>query len=559
MVIKNIFNPEWNYNNRKKYLEKLENEKFDLIIIGGGATGAGIAREAALRGIKTALVDKNDFAFGTSSKSSKLTHGGLRYLSYGEFKIVRESTTERNWLRVHFPNLVRPLAFNFCSYEGGKDKVLYVKAGPILYDFLSDFRSKFKNYKKHRFFTKEEFMKEEPAAKSDGFLMAGQYFDNNVDDSRLVLETIKDSMAIGDVTAVNYVKVEDYILKDGKIEGVEVKDNLNGNNFQIYGTQVVNATGIWTDELLRNFPRKIIRPTKGVHLVVKQERLGNNKAFGLRSVDDGRFFFVLRREEFALIGTTDTDYTDNFDEPYCNKEDCDYLFNTVNIMFPDAHLTYDDIISTYAGIRPLVIDENAKDESAVSRKHVIFDTEDGLTTISGGKHTIYRLMGEDLIFHLIKNKKLFEKKFSKKQLKKGYSQIPFLIGLKKTEWDEYIRKEKPNLPEDTLYHLYQEYGKGAYEIVDNIIKNPELSEPFLSENQFSPAEIDYIMKYEFAPTLMDILCRRTEIFMKIKHNKQREIAEKVAEIMKDEYNWDETRKNKEIEKYLEYISKTIWF
>ncbi|MHA1821021.1 MAG: FAD-dependent oxidoreductase [Promethearchaeota archaeon] len=562
----NIFNDEWNFLNRNKYVEKLKKEKFDLIIIGGGMTGAGIAREAALRNIKTAIIDKNDFAFGTSSRSSKLAHGGFRYLAQGEFKLVRESTTERNWLRVHFPNIVRPVKFNMMAYKDIKSiKPWMIKFGIFMYDFLSNFGSKFKNYGKHRIVKPEEFFKEEPAIRKEGFILAGQYYDTNIDDARITLETIKESVARGSVTAVNYIEWEEYIYdEDGKIHGIKVKDNITGEEFEIHASQVVNATGIWTDTLLKNFNRKIIRPTKGVHIIIPKSRLKNNNAFGLRSLDDGRVFFVLPREQFTVIGTTDTDYQENFDTPWCYKEDCDYLFKTVNIMFPEANLTYDDIISTYAGIRPLVRDENAKSESDVSRKHVIFDTDDGLTTIAGGKLTIFRLMGEQLIYHLIKEKNTFNRKFSKKELKKGYSKQPFIIGLKKEEWSAWLQSKKDkgvkiNLSEEQLEHLYRQYGKGAFKIVEEVEKNPELGKPFIEENMFCPAEINYILKYEFAPHLVDVLLRRTEIQLKVHHKKQPIIAEKVANIMAEYYNWDEDTKNKEIEAYLDYIKHTIWF
>ncbi|MHA1728610.1 MAG: glycerol-3-phosphate dehydrogenase/oxidase [Promethearchaeota archaeon] len=559
MESSNIFNPEWTYKKREKYINRLKTEKFDLIIIGGGITGAGIAREAALRGIKTALVDKNDFAFGTSGRSSKLVHGGLRYLSQGKISLVRESTTERNWLRNHFPNLVRPLLFNLNSYKGGKYTPNLVKIAMRLYDLVSNFMSMYKNYRKSKVIPPEELIKEEPAARTDGLLLTGQYYDNNVDDARLTLETIKESIAIGDIVAVNYVKIVDYILESNKIIGVKSIDLLTNTQIDIYGIQVVNATGIWTEELLKSFPRKVIRPSKGVHVVVKQKRLLNNNAFVLRSIDDGRVFFIIRRGEISIIGTTDTDYNNNLDEPFCSKEDCDYLFRTVNEMFPNAHLTYEDIISTYAGIRPLVIDEKAKNEGDVSRKHVIFDTDDGLTTIAGGKLTIFRKMGEDVIFHLIKKKKVFNIPFSRKMLKKSYSKVPFLIGLERSEWDRFVDKNKPDLPKDILDALYQQYGRGVIEIVQDVTNNSNLGKRFLPENQFIPAEINYILKYEFAPRLIDVLCRRTEIALKIEHTRQHEIAEKVAKIMARIYGWDENQKKEEINYYLDYISKTIWF
>ena len=251
------------------------------------------------------VTDKNDFAFGTSSRSSKLTHGGFRYLSSGEFGIVRQSCTERNWLRTDFPNLVRPLAFNIASYEDGYVfKPWKIKFGIRMYDLISNFLSKYKNYGKHKFYKKDEILEEEKSMKSDGLVMVGQYYDTNVDDSRLAMETIKESVVSGNVVALNYVRMNDYILENDKIVGIKAIDEFSSEEFAIKGTQVINATGIWTDEQLRNYPQKVIRPTKGVHIVVCADRIGNKNAFGVKSIDDGRFFFILRREDFSKASRT---------------------------------------------------------------------------------------------------------------------------------------------------------------------------------------------------------------------------------------------------------------
>lgn len=555
----NAFNSEWTYKNRQKYLEKIENETFDLIIIGGGITGAGIAREAALRGIKAVIFDKNDFAFGTSSRSSKMAHGGARYLMQGQFRIVRESTTERNWLRSHFPNLLRPITFNICIYNGTQRKFSMLGKGIALYDFISNFRSKFKTLKKCKTLKREESTKEEPELRKDGLIgMCQFYSDNHVDDSRLTIETIKESIVLGDLIALNYTEVKDYIIEGQKIIGVKVKDILGDKDYKVKGSAIVNATGIWTDTMLRNHPNKVIRPTKGVHVVIRNERLGNRNSFGVKSIDDNRGFFIIKREEYTIIGTTDTDYEGDLDNPWCCKEDCDYLFNTVNYLFPNAHLTYNDIISTYAGVRPLVM-EVGKSESEISRKHIIFDTQDGLVSVAGGKLTIFRKMGEDVIYHLIKERGTIKRKFTTEQLKKDYSKKPFLIGLERNQWDSFVREKKIDLSEDVLNHLYWQYGKGAREIIESIAKNPNLGKKFVPENCFIPAEICYVLKYEFAPHLIDVMIRRTEIQMKVHYSKQLDVAKKVAQIMAEEYQWNNETKEKEINYYMNYIKNTVWF
>ncbi len=557
--MRSIFNSEWTYKNRQKYLERLEKESFDLIIIGGGITGAGVAREAALRGIKAVIFDKNDFASGTSSRSSKMAHGGARYLMQGKFRIVRESTTERNWLRTHFPNLIRPITFNICIHSGSNRKLKFLGKGLDLYDFISNFRSKFKTQKKPEIYNREQSIKEEPELRKDGLIGFCQFYsDNHVDDSRLTIETIKESIVLGDLVAMNYAEVKDYIIEDQKIVGVIVKDILEEKEYKVKGVAIVNATGIWTDTMLHNHPNKVIRPTKGVHVVIKNERLGNRNSFGVQSIDDGRGFFIIKREVYTIIGTTDTDYDGDLDNPWCYKEDCDYLFNTVNYLFPNAHLTYNDIISTYAGVRPLVMEEG-KSESEISRKHVIFDSPDGMVTVAGGKLTIFRKMGEDVIYHLIKKRNTFNRRFSKEQLKKDYSKRPFLIALERIQWDSFIKEKANDIPIDILNHLYTQYGKGAFEIVGMITQNPNLNERLDPENCFIPAEIKYILKYEFVIHLIDVMIRRTEIQMKVHYSKQINVAKKVAQIMAEEYEWNIETKEKEINNYLNYIKYTIWF
>lgn len=571
-MISNIVEINWSALDRNKDIKRLEEEEFELVIIGGGVTGAGIAREAALRGIKTALIDKNDFAFGTSSRSSKMAHGGFRYLAQNEFKIVRESTTERNWLRNHFSHNVRPLITNIGGFTDRKISPTEVKLGLGIYDFLSDFGSKFKQFKKHKILTREEVLKEEPNFNPSSLVNLGQYYDTNVDDSRLTLETIKESKVIGDVIAVNYVKAEDFILNEaGKITKLKAVDVETGKKLEIKGDQFINATGIWTDSLLQNYHRKVIRPTKGVHIVVPGHRVGNNHAFGLFRMEDRRSIFVLTRNEFTLIGTTDTDYilgkhgqpNEDFDYPYCTKEDSDYLIKTVNQYFPNANLTEKDIISTYAGIRPLVMEEG-KSESEISRKEVIIDTENGLTSICGGKLTAFRLMAENTLYHIIKKKDGFSqdgktREFPKKELKQGYSKQEYLIDLKRKEWDQFILDNKPHLDADITNILYQQYGRGAIEIVKDVIANPQRGKRFLQDVQFIPAEIYYILSHEFAPHLIDILARRTEISFKVHYKKQPEIAEKIANIMAEVYSWDENTKKREVKQYLDHIGRTIWF
>lgn len=547
---------KWNYNNRDAIIDKLQREQYDIIIIGGGITGAGVAREAALRGLKVALIDKQDFATGTSSRSTKMAHGGLRYLAQGELELVRESTTERNWLLAHLSHLIRPLRFVVVSWKGGKDKIYVLRGGVKLYDSLGNSDSKFKIYKKHKILKPEEIIELEPALKKEGILGGATYYDTNVDDARLTLESIKEAV-IRKADVMSYIKFESFLKEDGKIYGINCLDLEKNKKLEIKGKQVVNATGIWTDQIVENYPEKIpnpvIRPTKGVHLEYPLEKIKNNNAVVIRSPDDNRGMFLIPRGNIALIGTTDTDYEDNLENPYCTKVDADYIIRAVKSIFPEAELGYENIISTYAGIRPLIM-QKGKSESELSRKHLIFWSNDGLLTITGGKLTTYRKMAEDLMIQL-DEKNIFQGI----KREKNFSKQKFIIGLDKSEWQEFIEMCSPELSQDILDYLYQQYGYGAIKIIEMCQKDATLKERLLPEHPFIVGEIIYSLKNEQATHLIDVFCRRTEMAILIHHKKQKIVAEKVAEIMAKEYGWNEEKKSEEIKIHLDHIKKTIFF
>jgi len=552
-----LFEKSWNYKSRDSIIKRLQEKMYDILIIGAGITGAGVAREAAMRNLKTAIIDMQDFSAGTSSRSSKLAHGGIRYLSHGDMDLVKEATRERNWMREHIPHLVRPIPFLFVHLKDGKYKKRDIVGACKIYDFLSDNNSEFKNFKKHKWYSPEEIFEMEPEYVRDGNLGGVVYYDNNVDDARLTIETIKEAVIRG-AEALNYCKVIGYVKNNGKIIGVMCKDLENGIDFEVKAKLVVNATGVWTDQLIENYPEEIpkplIRPTKGVHLQYKRKHVKNNMATIVFSISDGRAFFVLpRNKEFTIIGTTDTDFKEDFANPFCNKEDADYLIESVKFYFPNAELDYKNILSTYAGIRPLVM-QKGKSESEVSRKHIIFFSDDGLLTITGGKLTEWRAMAEDLFNH-IDEKNIF----TGIKKPKHFSRQKFLISLEKEIWLKELKDSGIDLEEDIADHLYQQYGKGAIEILDLIKEDGSLKDRIIEDNYFIVAEILYILRNELTTHLIDVFCRRTEMSLWINHKKASEAAIKVAKIMANEYSWDNDQQNKEIQNYLNYISKTVSF
>lgn len=549
----------WSALDRARVLEQTQNTDFDLVIVGGGITGAGIAREAALRGLSFLLVEKADFAHGTSSRSSKLVHGGIRYLSQGEYRLVRESTTERNWLRHALPNLVRPLPFCFCAWEGSKDSPDKVKLGVRLYDLISNAFSRYRNLG-HRFLDADRIAEAEPALRREGFRLAAQYFDTNVDDARLTLETIKEARDFtgGRSVALNYVALRGVLRSNGRVTGVELEDMESGRSFEVRAACVVNATGIWTDETLAlaGLPKGMIRPTKGVHIVVPAARIGNHGAVSMRSIDDGRLFFVLRRGEITVVGTTDTDYDGSLDAPWCERADAEYLLRTVNHYFPDAKLTTQDIVSTYAGIRPLIRAGGAE-ASAVSRKHVILDHGGGLVSIAGGKLTTFRLMGWELLKTCAKLGYL--RPLRGAEARCHFSRRPFKVGM---TWDDFrsaliLLGLDEVLPEPRLRHLHQQYGQGAVGIVAEVKRCPALGQPLLEGHPFCPAEVHYILAFENAVHLTDVMLRRTEMQLTVSHRQQGALARRVAALMASVHHWNESRASEEISRYLDYIAKTV--
>ena len=552
-----IFDLGWNYKNRDRIIKRLQEKKYDIIVIGAGITGAGVAREAALRDLKVACVDMQDFATGTSSRSSKLAHGGIRYLGHGEMDLVKESTTERNWMLAHIPHLVRPIPFLFVELEGGKYKKRDIVGACKIYDFLSDNESEFKTYKKHKWYKPEEIFEMEPEFIREGNKGGAVYYDNNVDDARLTIEILKEAVVRG-ADIINYCKVTGYMKNNGKISGVKCKDLENDGEFEMKGTLIVNATGVWTDELLESYPEEIpkplIRPTKGVHLQFKREHVKNNMATIIRSIADDRAFFVLpRNKNYTIIGTTDTDYKDNLANPFCNRDDADYLITSVKHYFPNAELDYNNILSTYAGIRPLVM-QKGKSESEVSRKHIIFFSDDGLLTITGGKLTAWRSMAEDLF------KKVEERNFFPNiKREDGYSKQKFLVGIDKERWLKELKNSGIKLDNDISAHLYQQYGRGALKILEIIKEDEFFKERIMKENDFIKAEIIYCLRYELTQHLIDIFCRRTEMSLWISHKRAFEAAKKVADLMAKEYNWNEERKTQEINTYVDYVKKTVSF
>jgi len=375
---------------RRAKLRRAGDETFDVLVVGGGINGAAIAREAALRGLSVLVVDKGDFASGTSSRSSKLIHGGFRYLETGNLALVFEASRERDLLRRHLaPHLVEPLRFFFPVYSGGRIGLLKLRVGFSLYDLLAAFR----NIERHRIVRTGAARAAEPALRGEGLLGGAFYFDCFTDDARLVLDNVLAAEQAG-ATCLNYVAVERFVREGGLLAGAELRD-LDGESGGIRARArlVVNAAGPWLDQVRAlddPAAAPVLRPTKGVHLVVPRERVGNRNAIVLQSVRDGRVLFVIPWRDHVIIGTTDTDYRGSLDDVATESADVEYLLETANHYFPSARLAERDVVSTFAGLRPLVAGVPGEAPSFVSREEALFESASGLISIGGGKLTTYR-------------------------------------------------------------------------------------------------------------------------------------------------------------------------
>ncbi len=385
---------EFSAATRQQLLETSNQKIFDLAIIGGGIVGAGIARDAALRGLSVCLLEKGDFGSGTSSRSTKLVHGGLRYLEQLDFGLVAEACAERHLLLTKLaPHLVKPMSFVLPVYENRGSGLAKIKMGMILYDLLALFR----NVHNHRSVTVKEIEQKLPGLHIKGLKGGFLYYDAETWDARLVLANILDANNHG-ATMLSYVSAHQP-LRENQLWKIPLTDVLHNKDTMIRAKHVVNATGPWQDQMMKTHH---LRLAKGVHIVLPWEKLPLQMALMWEIPSDGRRIFMIPRGPVTLVGTTDTDYEGTPDNPVAQPKDIDYLLNGIRDAFPDCAVNSKDILHTYAGVRPLVAEE-ATTSSLVSRKHTIIEQE-GIFYISGGKLTTFRKMAEDFVNKITKEK-----------------------------------------------------------------------------------------------------------------------------------------------------------
>ncbi|CAJ1002041.1 MULTISPECIES: glycerol-3-phosphate dehydrogenase/oxidase [Brevibacillus] len=378
---------------RAEHLAQLKSTEVDLLVIGGGITGAGIALDAQARGIQTGLIEMQDFAAGTSSRSTKLVHGGLRYLKQLEFRLVSEVGKERAIVYENAPHVTQPEWMLLPLIEGGTYGRLATSVGLYLYDWLAGV----KRSERRRMLSREETLKMEPLLRKEKLKAGGYYVEYKTDDARLTLEVIKEAAARG-ALPVNYVKAESFLYENGKVVGVQAVDRISGETFAIRAKKVVNAAGPWVDELREkdgSLQGKRLFHTKGVHIVFDQARFPLRQAVYF-DTPDGRMAFAIPRAGKTYVGTTDTPYDGDLAHPVMTVEDRDYLLSAIHYMFPEVGIRAEDIEASWAGIRPLIYEEG-KSASEISRKDEVFRSPSGLITIAGGKLTGYRKMAEKVV------------------------------------------------------------------------------------------------------------------------------------------------------------------
>ena len=529
-------------NGRPQTLHQVQQDQFDLVVIGGGITGGGIALDAAVRGLKVCLIEKDDFASGTSSKSTKLIHGGLRYLKQWEIKLVAEVGRERAIVHKLAPHLVRPEKMLLPLIQGGSYSQMATSMGLWVYDVLAGVEGN----DKRKMLDVQETLKKEPllSAQKDILKGAGYYAEYRTDDARLTIENIKSSVQRGAV-AVNYVAAQDFIYGNGKIIGLQCKDKLTGQSFDIHTHFVVSATGPWVDNLRsrnHSLEGKRLFLSKGVHIVVAREKLPLKQAIYF-DVPDGRMVFAIPRQRVTYIGTTDTPYNGDPNHIPINKEDVKYLIDAVNNMFPNHQLSPQDLESSWAGLRPLIYEEG-KSASEMSRKDEIFESESGLISIAGGKLTGYRKMAERIV-DLVGEK--YQKQFHKKL---GICQTNELIltgGPFKhfKEVKAYTSKVAESLKDRNLGmeeadYLVSNYGKQT----DHIIQLMKQYPSHAAEISMALAEAQFCIQEEATCRLTDFFNRRTgRMYFNLPgiSNVQKE----VTNLFSNQLNWDLDRINEE--------------
>jgi glycerol-3-phosphate dehydrogenase len=529
-------------------LKQLAAHPADLLVIGGGINGVGIARDAAMRGLRTILVEQNDLGSGTSSRSSRLIHGGLRYLEQGEFGLVLEANRERRILQRIAPHLVWPLPFVFPVHRGDRISRWRLAAGMLLYDILALFR----NVRPHRLLGKRGMLEAEPMLRDRGLLGGARYYDAQCDDARLVVATARSAIHHGAQIA-NYMAVRALERTAGRVVGAQLEDRLTGERGVVRASVVVNATGPWADQVRRledAGATPLLQPTKGVHVVVERNRLEHREAIAFTSPIDGRVMFVLPWGDLSYIGTTDTDSTEPPDELTVSADDMVYLLRSANARFPSARLSLEDVRATWAGLRPLLADRDNRSASSRSREHALVQGSGGMLTVVGGKLTTYRSMAAEVVDRAMRE--LRHRDGGQRHAEASTHEDP-LPGGEAADLAQFRERGlELGIPPDSVDHLLRHYGTEAAGIFNLGGADRRLLRRLAEPHPAIEAEVVHAVRRELAQRVEDVLVRRFHLYYE--HPDQGvSVARRVAELMGEELGWDAARIESEAERYIEYV------
>ncbi|MDT4955434.1 MAG: glycerol-3-phosphate dehydrogenase [Acidobacteriota bacterium] len=532
----------------KRIPPDIENHPFDVIIIGAGINGAGIARDAAMRGLKVLLLDKGDIASGTSSWSTRLIHGGLRYLEHGEVTLVRESLRERERLLHIAPHLVKPLPLLIPVYEQSRRGLLSIKVGMIAYDLLSFDKS----LSRHRMLSREEALARAPGLVTKGLRGAAIYYDAQVEYAeRLVLENVLSAQQHG-AHVLTYARVDEFIVEDGSVRGVKFTDLAGNTIHTAHAPVTVNVSGPWVDEVLSRAGARVERQiggTKGSHIVVEKFPGAPVCALYVEAQEDGRPFFIIPWNDLYLIGTTDLAYNFDLDHVEASGAEIDYLIHETNRVIPSALLEQDSILYTYSGVRPLpyLADE---DPASITRRHFIRDHTtalEGVISIIGGKLTTYRNLSEqavNLVFKKLKRKSV--------ECATGSEKLPGAMSDGFASFSKRFMAES-DLPEAIGERLLRIYGTRASEVLKLVAEDTELLKSFSQETGAIGAEVLFSFQSEMARTLTDCLMRRT--LVGLDRAAGLDAVETAAAIARKYLGWDEQRAEREVSEYQKYVRR----
>lgn len=541
-------------------ISELVKQNFDLIIIGGGVTGANAAREAALRGLSVLALEKEDFASGTSSRSTKLIHGGLRYLQAYDFKLVREACRERELMLHLAPHLSHPRPFIYVLYEGYPENMLMLNAGLTIYDLFSGSPLK----RRHHMLNKRKLLEVEPHLNPEGLKGGGWYTDFLTDDARFTLDTMKGACEAG-ALAANYMAVTDFVYASGQIRGVKVQDQISGETAEISAHQVLNTAGVWVDQvrfLEEGVSQRMLRPSKGVHIALRKSDFPLQQAVFLRSPRDKRVVWPIPAliDDLVYIGTTDTDYSGPLDHVTATPEDIDYLLEVANFTIPGRNLGQEHVISSWAGLRPLIKPEGEMAASAVSREHQIFLSPGGLLNIAGGKLTTARVMGLQVVERAVE---LLQKNGYLENAAASTSHRVPLSGGSQSEVDLAGRRvAEVKLEAQVRERWLSVYGGNARFLADYASRNPSAAVPYAPSDDaddktlsaITPAEVQYAVKEEMALTLTDFFVRRASVFFWTRDGGLK-LAAPVAREMGELLGWSADTEQQQISAYRKWVQE----